>query len=600
MIGSPTPMTIPFIAQRQIPGGDLAYPVPPQPWHFRQSIDYSITLNRAVIDYASRMREDVLFNIYAMGRASIQRGSQDTWTANPRRIAAIAAQMGNGQGATGNARGGAGNDSVWIRAHAPEFRDPRAFIIPSQQRDFPTAVKFVNALLETGITVHRATSTFTVNAKQYPANSFVVFTNQAFRPHVMDMFEAQQHPDVFPFQGAPPTPPYDIAGWTLAYQMGVAFDRVLEPFTGPFATITTWNVAPTGGGVRGAADAGSFLLGRNTNNAMIAVNRVLKAGGTVMELVAPVTTNGTTYPAGSFYVPANAAMRPVITKAGADLGVTFDAVVTRQGIDAMPLRAPRIGLWDTYGGSMPAGWTRWILEQFEFPFARVFAPELDAGNLNAKYDVLVFVNGAIPGAGGGRGGGRGGRGGGAPAGPPSGLPDEYRGHFGSMTTDRTLPQIKAFVDGGGTVIAIGSSAMNLASFLQLPIEDHLTENGTALPNTKFYVPGSVLAARVDTTQSVARGMAPMTDFFFDDSPVMKLGADARQRGVTPIAWFDSNAPLRSGWAWGQQYLERGVVAAEATVGKGRVLLYTTEILQRAQPHATFKLLFNGIMESVGR
>ena len=55
---------------------------------------------------------------------------------------------------------------------------------------------------------------------------------------------------------------------------------------------------------------------------------------------------------------------------------------------------------------MDAGWTRWILEQFEFPFERVFAAELDAGNLNAKYDVLVFVEGAIPGAtGGGRGGG---------------------------------------------------------------------------------------------------------------------------------------------------------------------------------------------------
>ena len=60
---------------------------------------------------------------------------------------------------------------------------------------------------------------------------------------------------------------------------------------------------------------------------------------------------------------------------------------------------------------MPSGWTRWILEQFEFPFTRVYAPELDAGNLNAKYDVLIFVDGAIPAVrSGGGGGGRGGRG----------------------------------------------------------------------------------------------------------------------------------------------------------------------------------------------
>ena len=66
---------------------------------------------------------------------------------------------------------------------------------------------------------------------------------------------------------------------------------------------------------------------------------------------------------------------------------------TRHG----PCAQSRIGLWDQYGGSMESGWTRWILEQFEFPFERVFAPELDAGNLNAKYDVLVFVERRHPG-----------------------------------------------------------------------------------------------------------------------------------------------------------------------------------------------------------
>ena len=69
-------------------------------------------------------------------------------------------------------------------------------------------------------------------------------------------------------------------------------------------------------------------------------------------------------------------------------------------------------------------------------------------------------------------------------------------------------------------------------------------------------------------------------------------------GVRPIATFDTATPLRSGWAWGQQYLEGGVLAIEAALGKGRVLLYGPEILHRAQPHGTFKLLFNGIYRSV--
>jgi hypothetical protein len=64
--------------------------------------------------------------------------------------------------------------------------------------------------------------------------------------------------------------------------------------------------------------------------------------------------------------------------------------------------------------------------------------------------------------------------------------------------------------------------------------------------------------------------------------------------VQPIAWFDTQAPLRSGWAWGQASLDGGVIAMEARVGRGRALLFGAEILQRAQPYGTFKLLFNGV------
>jgi hypothetical protein len=130
------------------------------------------------------------------------------------------------------------------------------------------------------------------------------------------------------------------------------------------------------------------------------------------------------------------------------------------------------------------------------------------------------------------------------------------------------------------------------------VESHLVENGAALPRTKLYVPGSLLSSRIDTAHPVGQGMTEHADVFFDDSPVFKLGADAAASGVTTIAWFDSKTPLRSGWAWGQSYLENGVVAAEAKVGNGRVLLFGPEILQRAQPHGTFKFLFNGIYYSV--
>ena len=150
---------------------------------------------------------------------------------------------------------------------------------------------------------------------------------------------------------------------------------------------------------------------------------------------------------------------------------------------------------------------------------------------------------------------------------------------------------------GGTVITIGAASTNLAQHFKLPIADHLVENGTPLPEAKFYAPGSVLTAKVDTTHPLAHGMKARTDIFFDNSPVFRLDPAAGP-GIKPIAWFDTAAPLKSGWAWGQNYLQNGVAVIDAAVGKGHVLLFGPEIIKRAQPHGTFKFLFNGIYYSV--
>jgi hypothetical protein len=596
MIGNPTPMRVPLVLDRQLPNSDLTFPVPPQEWRFRQSVEYSIACNRGVLDVVSKMRENFLYNRYVMGRNSIERGSRDTWTAKPHRYAAAAAaSTGAGRG-----RGGmtpAEQDALWAAMRKPEDRDPRAFIIPSSQPDFTTATRFINALLETGIRVHRATAAFTRQGKSYPAGSYVVFAAQAFRPHVIDMFEPQDHPDNFPYEGAAPIRPYDLAGWTLAFQMGVEFDRVLDSFTpadGAFEVITAWNLPPPQPApfpMKLDLRMNRVLLTMRTSqlDTFAIVNRSLVNKEQVYR-----DANG------NFVVAATGATAPALEKAAAQRGVRLEIDWNAPALSS-PLTAPRIGLWDQYGGSMDSGWARWILEQFEFPFTRVFAPELDAGNLNAKYDVLIFVEGGIPalaGAGGGRGGGAGAGGRGAgPAGPPADLPAEYRSHFGTVTADRTVPQIKQFIEAGGTLIAIGASAANLARHLALPVENHLMEDGKPIPQTKFYAPGSVLRARVDTTNPVAAGMKAETDIFFDNSPVWKLSPSATN--VKALAWFDSPTPLRSGWAWGQHYLDKGIIALDAKVGKGRALLFGAEIIQRAQPHGTFKFLFNAIYTRPG-
>ena len=93
-------------------------------------------------------------------------------------------------------------------------------------------------------------------------------------------------------------------------------------------------------------------------------------------------------------------------------------------------------------------------------------------------------------------------------------------------------------------------------------------------------------------------MSEHTDVFFDDSPVFTLGPDAAAAGVTGSPGTTANSRFGAAGPGVSSYLENGVAAVEARVGKGRVLLFGPEILQRAQPHGTFKFLFNGIYASV--
>jgi hypothetical protein len=586
-IGNPTPMQIPFIPNQQLPRADYLSPVPPQEWHFRQSVDYSVTANKAVLDYASRHRQQLLHDAWLMGKNAIDRGNRDSWTVTPKVVEAAKAAEGTK------------DFNRLFRDKAK--RDPRGYIIPTTQLDFLTATKFVNILLETGVKVHRATADFEVGGKKYPKGSYVVKCAQAFRAHVLDLFEPQDHPNDIAYPGAPPTPPYDMAGWTLAYQMGVQFDRVLDGFEGPFEEIKP-PVLPPPARVRDVEGAVGFFLGTRANDSFRAVNRLLKAGEEVRRLQDPFVVQGATHPAGMFFVTRKATTLPLVERLAGELGTPFAGSPEAPGKQAVTLKPVRVGLWDRYGGSMPSGWTRWLLERFEFPFQVVYAPELDKGGLRDKFDVLVFVDDALPGRGGNR--------------PPDGdetgveqqppqrdqpVPDEYRDRRGAITKATTVPQLKKFLEDGGTVLAIGN-ATGLANSLELPLANHLVtqdQDGkeTPLPRTKFYVPPSVMRVRVDPAQPLAWGMADQADVMFANSPTFHLPDGPDTAGWRRVAWFEGKTSLRSGWALGQEHLDGGVAVAEVKVGKGRLMLFGPQILFRAQPHGTFKLFFNGIVQA---
>jgi hypothetical protein len=584
------------------------YPIEPQEWPFRNSIDYSITANYAILDLASRFRETLLYRVYRMGADQIQWGSEDHWTFTAHEVSDAQAALvpaggagagvvagGRGRGGRGG-RGGGGGAALYEALKTPDTRDPRGFIMPAGHPDFGTTVRFVNTLMKGGVQIHRATAAFSVAGKQYPAGSFVVKSAQAYRAHVMDMFEPQDHPDDIPYPGAPPTAPYDVAGWTLAYQMGVVFDRVLDGFDGPFEVLTDFATAPAGT-VGGQSPAG-YYFSHVSNDSFIAINRLVAAGEEVSWLSdGPLGT-------GTFYVAARPATRELLDTIAGDLGVSFQAAPSAPTGAMAPLRQLRIGLYDTYGGGMPSGWTRLLFENFEFPFEVVYPPMLDAGDLRSRYDVLVFNSAGLTGGGGRGGGGRGGGGRGAGPGgggamtrdpaddrPPS-VPysDEYARRRGSFSPT-SLAMVKQFVEEGGTVIAIAGAANGAIQAFDLPLSDHVD-----VGRDQHYVPGSVLRVSVDPTNPVAHGYGTEADIYFANNATWDLtpGADH----VRAVAWYGSEDPLRSGWAWGEQYLRNGIQIAEATVGQGRVVLFGNRLLFRTQPHGSYKFFFNSMYLSV--
>lgn len=593
-IGSPTPMEIPFLPRKQLPKNDLPAPIAPQKWHFRQSIEYSITADRAILDLASKHREDFLFNIYLMGKNSIKRGSRDHWTIHPQRIAAVEEAIKKDKAQ----QVGSGRDRGYPRKYYemlfdPAERDPRGYILRSDQPDFLTATKFVNTLIKNGVTVLRATDSFKADDKSYPSGSYIVKTAQAFRPHILSMFEPQDHPDDIPYPGGAPIPPYDNAGWTLAYQMGVEFDRILENFDGAFEKIEGL-APPPAGKVTQSKNAVGFLLDHRINDAFIAINRLLRKKEDVYWLKEAFQAEEKTYPTGTIYIPAKSSTLRRLENMAKEIGLNFEGINSKPSGEAFRLRPLRVGLWDQYGGSIPSGWVRWLLEQFEFPFKVVYPATLDAGNLNKKYDVLIFVRGAIPlsdspGETRWRS---------SPQPRPGSIPPEFRKRLGNVTVAKTVPKLLEFMKNGGALLSISNST-SMGYHAGLPIANALVEKlqdgkEKSLPRDKYFVPGSILQVRVDTSNPLAYGLPEKVDVSFNNSPVFRIKPEAAQDGVRSVAWFDNKNPLRSGWAWGKHYLQGGIAIIEADVGQGKLFLYGPEITRRAQPHGTFKFLFNGI------
>ena len=578
IIGNPTPSNIPLVAQRLIPNSGTPFPITPQKWYFRNSIDYSVSLNYAVLNYAARYKEELLLNIYTMGRNSIEAGNKDSWTLYPKRADAVA-ELLKTEKLTGSI------DSFQTAIFNKVYknlanRDARGYIVTANQTT--TAIDFINILIQSGIKVEKASANFSVAGKNYPAGSYIVKTNQAFRPHVIDMFEPQDHPNDFQYPGGPPIRPYDAAGWTPAFTMGIEFDRVLDDFNGPFENIAYGSIQKPIGRINAGAETVGYSFSTKENAAYYAINTLLAMGVEVYK-------NKDQY-----FVAANTADKKIqetIKSLSAEKGIIFNGLSTKPTNMNDKVMPQRIALWDRYGGSMSSGWVRWIFEKYKFPFQLIYAKEIDASNLKDKYDVIVFVEGAIPSLKLEAGNGYEER---EPK--TEDVPEIYQATLGKITAEKSIPALKAFLQTGGTIVTIGSSA-NLAYHLNLPVRNALVEmvsgKEKTLPGEKFYIPGSVMQITLDNEYKANWGMNRNADVYFSASPVFKLLPDAiARKELVPLAWYASDKTLRSGWAFGQSYLQDGIAAFEAKVGSGKLFVYGPEITFRGQTHSNYKMLFN--------
>ena len=573
--GHPTPSQIRLLPSQQLPRNDLPMPIAPQTWHFAQSIDYSQSINRAVLNYASRNKDRLLFNIWQMGNNAIEKGKTDTWRITPGSIEALV----EASGANG-ARASVDPALYEQILHDPSRRDPRGYVIPADQADLPNAVAFLNALIKTGVDVEKATRAFTIKGKTYPAGSYVVKTAQAYRPHVLDMFEPQDHPHDFEYPGGPPKLPYDATGYTLALQMGVQFDRILDGFEAPTERVPDVMAAPTGK-IEGNGRAG-WLIDHAPINGYILQNRLLKAGLPVFWQEGETKAGRATLAPGALWVPASDEARAILTEAVQSLGLNAHAVARAPSGDKIALKPVRVGVVDRYGGSMASGWTQWLMEQFEYPFQIIYPQRLDAGDLAKDFDVLLFASDMIP----------------EDLSPSSqraqpkaeNVPADVHHMLGHITAETSLPQIDAFARQGGTVVTIGS-AHRLASALGAPVTNVLTrDNGRALPGTDFFIPGAVIETEVDPSQPLAFGTTAKMNIFFN-----RNGAFRAEGQTGGIVRYPEQIKVASGWAIGSERLSQTDAVLDLAHGEGRLIVLGPDVVNRSQARASTRLLFNALL-----
>ena len=470
-----------------------------------------------------------------------------------------------------------------------ENEPPRAFLIPTQQRDIHTTLKMLDILQRGGVEIHQANAPFTADGVEYPAETFVVLMSQPFRAHAKDLLEVQRYPERRSSPESPPERPYDIAGWTLPLQMGVRTIAVVHPFEADLRPTPV--LAPVEGRLEGVPEPKGYLFENRTNAEAIVLNRLFNSKladnspkYTLYRADREINSGGKTFPRGSILVrtaaPPLQEMEAMATLATAfGIRIYADESIDEQTFDRSfsKMTAPRLGLYKPWTANMDEGWTRWVLDTHEFTYNSLTNAEIQAGHLIDRYDAIILPDFGASGILNGHATGK--------------LPPEYVGGIGT----EGLANLRAFVEDGGTLICLNRAT-------ELPLEYFgLGEKGIVNVIKKanqpkegtFFCPGSLLRVRIDTRHPIGYGLDRDMAIFFKSGPVF----DGVRGDVKAVATYPEFDPLMSGWLEGEKRIRQKTALLEAPLGDGRVVLFGFKPQHRGQSHGTFKLLFNAIYYS---
>jgi hypothetical protein len=506
-------------------------------WRLRDAVEYCLTSSKAVLDLASKHREELLYAKYAMGKETIDRYKNEP---------------------------------------------PYGWIIPKKQRDPGVTALLINKLIDLDLEVYQAEESFKADGIDYPDGTYILPTSQPFGRLLKTLFEIQVYPDLrkYPslWQGIvepiklkiPPLRSYDVLGWTLPLQMGV---ETVTMNTLPKTKMKRIQKAsPLRGVISGSGNFG-FLIPYETNNSVIAVNRILKVGGDVLWAKKSFKSERKTYPPGTLIVPLSSFSAKKMRQIAEDLSLQVTRIKNSPSVETHKLHQPRIGLYQPWTASMDEGWTRLVLENYEFPYATIHNAEIRAGRLRERFDVIVLpnqraqsiINGYQKGT----------------------MPPKYVGGISSSG----VRNLKKFVETGGALVTLGSAC-------NLPIEQFKLGVNNILKSLKpeeFFASGLLVKVCLDEDHPVAYGMPKETTGFFSRSPFFRIWPSSnKDKQPEVIGKYPEENIALSGWMLGEKHLRNKMAVIEVPLGQGRIILLGLRIQYRGQTVATFKLLFNSL------